>query len=136
MLKMIREEGKGRRGMAIAGNAVGSWHRKGAEDILFSAFDDEWRLGFTANPDKCVLQRLGTLENVAKDNSDVVKKLHAAAIEEITRRGLDPGLVEWLGNNGKSEFPEKFQVTDANPAPKGWSGGYWNNLYNSLGNSS
>jgi len=70
---------------------------------------------------------------VAKDNSDVIEKLHVAAMEKMEQKGLDPALVKWLKSKGKSKFPEKFRVTDANPVPKGWRGGYWNNLYNNIG---
>ena len=134
VLKLAREGGnKGNRRLALAGTAVGSWRRMGTEKILFSVFDQDWSLGFAANPEKCELRRLGTPENVARNNSDVVEKLHAAAIEEIERRGLDLALVEWLKSNGKSEFPDNFRVTDANPAPKGWNAGYWNKLYRSIG---
>jgi len=121
------------RNIALAGSAIGSWRRAGAQKIIFSVFDKEWRLGFAANPEKCELQRLGTLENVAEQNPDVVRHLHAAAIEEIEKRGLDAALVKWLKSNGKDEFPDNFRVTDASTPPKGWKGGYWNNLYNSIG---
>ena len=86
-----------------------------------------------ADPGKCELQRLGSLDDVAKDNPDVVEKLHAAAIEEIEHRGLDPALADWLKSEGKKEFPKNFRITDASPAPKGWNAGYWNKLYRSLG---
>ena len=91
------------------------------------------RLGFSANPEKCELQRLGSLEDVARDNPDVVEELRAAAIEEMEHRGLDPALVEWLKGQGKGEFPKDFRATDANPAPKGWRGGYWNNIHSIFG---
>ncbi|MFQ6041194.1 MAG: sulfatase [Candidatus Poribacteria bacterium] len=133
VLKLAREGSEGHRRLALAGSAVGSWGRTGDEKVIFSAFDKEWRLGFAANPEKCELQRLGALENVAKDNPDVVEKLRTAAIEEMEHRGLDPALVEWLKSNGKSEFPNNFRITDANPAPKGWQAGYWNKLYRSIG---
>ena len=53
--------------------------------------------------------------------------------EKTALRGLDPALVTWLKSEGKGDFPENFRITDAHPAPKGWKGGYWNNLYGSLG---
>jgi len=133
VLKSVHEGEAEPRKLALAGSAVGGWQRMGAEKVIFSAFDKEWRLGFAANPEKCELQRLGSLEDVAKDNPDIVEKLHAAAIEEIEHRGLDHTLVEWLKNNGESEFPDNFRITDANPAPKGWTAGYWNKLYRSIG---
>ena len=71
---------------------------------------------------------------MAENNPDVVERLHAAAVEEIEHRGLDPALVKWLKSMGKDEFPKDFSVTDTHPAPEGWRDGYWNNLYNALKN--
>ena len=53
----------------------------------------------------------------------------AAAIDEIARRGLDPALLVWLRAAGKTEFPDTYRVTDANPLPPGWRNGYWLNMY-------
>ena len=136
VLKQVHESGDGRRRLALAGTVVGNWGRLGADKVIFSAFDGDWSLGFSANPEKCELKRLGSQENVAEDNPDVVAKLRAAAVEEIEHRGLDPALVKWLKSEGKDEFPKDFSVTDAHPAPAGWRGGYWNSLYNAFKNES
>ena len=93
----------------------------------------DWRLGFSANPEKCELQKLGTVENAAADHQDIVAELYSAAMMEIEHRGLDPALVEWLKSEGKIDFPENFRVTDAHPAPAGWYGSYWNKYNNALG---
>ncbi|MBD3181879.1 sulfatase-like hydrolase/transferase [Candidatus Poribacteria bacterium] len=121
-----------KRNIALAGTSIGNWGRAGKDRIIFSAFNKEWRLGFAANPEKCELQKLGSMENIAQDNTAIVSKMHAEAINEIERRGLDPELLKWLRSNGENQFPESFQVTDAHPAPAGWVGGYWNKMYKSM----
>jgi len=121
------------RKLALSGEVVGSWRNRSSDKVLFSAFDNECRLGFAADPQKCELQKLGSHENVAGDNMDVVERLHAEAIDEIERRGLDPVLVKWLRSYGKDEFPSDFRSTDAHPAPNGWYGGYWNKMFKSFG---
>lgn len=121
------------RNLALGGSAIGNWPNMGTEKVLFSAFDKNWRLGFAVNPEKCELQRLGTQENVARDNPKVVDELHKATMDEIIRRNLYPSVAQWLKSGGKGKFPENFRITDANPAPKGWRGAYWMNIFGSLG---
>jgi hypothetical protein len=75
------------------------------------------------------LEKLGTQENVAAEHPNVVERLHAAAIDEIARRGLDPALLAWLRAAGKTESPDTYRVTDANPLPPGWRNAYWLNMY-------
>lgn len=133
VLNQAQSNKSGRRKLALAGSSVGSWSRAGADNVIFSAFDRDWRLGFSANPEKCVLQKLGSHDDVAQDNPDIVEKLYTAAIEEIEHRGLDPALVEWLQSEGKDDFPAHFRTTDAKPAPAGWQAGYWTNLYDAIG---
>ncbi len=133
VLASVREGGNGPRSIAVGGRGVRTWSGKGLDEQLFSAFDQEWYLGVTADPTACRLQRLGTGEDVAADHPDVVERLRTAAIAEIARRGLDPEVVAWLQSEGQKPFPETFKATDAKPAPKGWHAGYWRNLYTSLG---
>lgn len=122
----IAQEGKEPRGIALSGAVVRGWKRP--DQILFSAFTKEWRLGFAADPKYCELERLGSGENVADQHPEVVEELHRAALEEIARRGLDPVLVDWLRNRGYTEIPPEYRVTDAHPAPAGWRV-YWQNVY-------
>lgn len=128
VLKLAREGAPGPRRLALCGASVQRWQQSGADEVLFSALDEEWRLGFTADPERCELQRLGSVEDVARQHREVVARLHAAALEEIARRGLDPALIEWLRSEGRSEFPSRFRETDGHPAPKGWRH-YYQNLY-------
>ena len=128
IVKLATQGAAGPRQTALAGASVGKWPEHGAETVLFSAFDDQWHLGFAANPAKCELHRLGSAEDVTAENPQVVQELRATAIDEIARRGLDPVLVAWLKDDGEGACPEDFRATDAHPAPKGWTQ-YWANLY-------
>lgn len=132
VLAQVRD-GTERRSIALAGRSVDSWRGADADAVLFSAFDSSWRLGVAANPDACVLERLGTQEDVAPDHSDIVRELRAAAIAEIERRGLDPALVAWLKSEGETAFPETYRAVDTHPVPPGWTAGYWRNMYTGLG---
>ncbi len=129
VLKLAQKGKDGRRDLALAGSSVASWERAEPDKVLFSVFDQEWRLGVAANPSACELERLGTQENVAGGHPDVVERMRAAAINEIARRGLDPVLLAWLQKEGRTEFPSTYRVTDANPLPPGWRNGYWLNMY-------
>jgi hypothetical protein len=133
VLKLAQAGDDGQRDLALGGSTVASWNRANSpatpDKVLFSAFDGEWRLGIAANPEACELEKLGTQENVAAEHPGVIERLHAAAIDEIARRGLDPALLVWLRAAGKTEFPDTYRVTDANPLPPGWRNGYWLNMY-------
>jgi arylsulfatase A-like enzyme len=131
-----QEGSVGDRGLALGGSAVHTWRGASPDKVLFSAFDRQWRLGVAADPGACVLERLGTQQNVADDHPTTVETLRAAAIREIARRGLDPALLAWLQSEGKTEFPDEYRVTDANPLPKGWRNTYWLNMHESIGLSS
>jgi arylsulfatase A-like enzyme len=133
LLEVVQGDGPGPRDLALAGTGVHSWRGATPEQVLFSAFDKDWRLGVAADPTACELQRLGSTNDVAQNHPDVVRDLHTAAIDEIIRRGLDPALVAWLRSKGTRPFPMEFRVTDAKPAPEGWRAGYWGRFYNSLG---
>jgi arylsulfatase A-like enzyme len=133
VLKLARQGGGGGRDLALGGSSVGSWDREGdaagRDEVLFSAFDGEWRLGVAANPAACELERLGTPGDVAAEHPVQVEQLRAAAIDEIARRGLDPALVTWLRAEGEIDFPQAYRVTDANPLPPGWRNAYWLNMH-------
>lgn len=126
LLNVVRGETREPRSLALAGTAVGRWKDKG--QILFSAFDKEWRLGVAADPASCRLERLGTQTDVAAEHPAVVEELHARAVEEIIRRGLDPKLAEWLRRGGEGECPADIRVTDAHPAPPAWRS-YFTHIY-------
>ena len=59
--------------------------------------------------------------------------MHAAAIDEIEGRGLDPSLVAWLRSGGRTELPDEFRATDAPEPPAGWRADYWGSINEALG---
>jgi len=126
VLKIARKEAEESRSLALTGAAVGRW--KTGDQVLFSAFDKDWRLGVAADPAHCRLERLGTQEDVAAEHPDIVEDLHSRALAEIARRGLDPKLVEWLHRGGKDECPTDVRVTDVHPAPPAWRS-YFTHIY-------
>jgi hypothetical protein len=132
-VRRVQNGGAGPRDLALTGTGVHSWRGTTPDTVLFSAFDNAWRLGVAADPAACELQRLGSASDVAQDHPTVVRDLHTAAIDEIARRGLDPALVAWLRSKGTRPFPTEFRVTDAKPIPEGWRAGYWGRFYTSLG---
>ncbi len=74
------------------------------------------------------LYRPGSQTDVAADNADVVERFREEAIEELTRRGADPELVEWFRSGASKPFPEKRPLWDGWPGPAGYEP-YWNRLY-------
>jgi len=127
LLKLAQGKAKTARAVVLTGAAISARWRKPGQ-VLFSAFDGEWQLGFAADPKECELMRLGSQENVAGDNPAVVASLHKKALKEITARGLDPALVKWLKRGGKGKFPASYRTTDAHSAPPGWKM-YYGELY-------
>ena len=120
-------DGQGQRSIALCGTAVQTWKQR-SDGILFSAFDAEWALAVAADPRRCALRRLGERADVAGDHPETVARLRQAAVEEITRRGLDPSLAAWLRAEGRDPLPTEYRVTDAHPAPPGWRT-YFGGLY-------
>jgi hypothetical protein len=96
--------------------------------VLFTVFDHEWALEYTASPAGCRLTRLGSVEDVSADHPAVVERLRAAGLQEIERRGTVAPLVEWLRSDGEAPFPEGCQLWDFYPSPAGWRT-YFQNLY-------
>jgi len=131
VLKIAREGSSGPRTIALAGR-VASQHWSKPDNICFTVFDDEWCLECAVKPEQSSLTRLGSVENVAAENADVVERLRAAGVDEIARRGADPKLVEYLRREGKGEFPKGCKFSDAHPAPPGWKS-YFQNIYHEDG---
>jgi len=121
------EKGVNTRSIALTGAALEHWKDPGPETVLFSVFDRTWNMAFTADPAACDLKIIGNLEDVSKDNPDIVSQLHSAALGEIKHRGLDPGISEWIRGGGKGEFPA-VDHPDMGPY-----GAYWKHLNSSLG---
>jgi arylsulfatase A-like enzyme len=133
VLACAREGGEGSRGLALAGATADHWQsdlegEDSEKRVLFTVFDREWCLEFTAKPENCGLVRLGSLEDVAADHPSVVEGLHAAAIDEMEHRGTDPALVGWLRSYGESGFPAACRFWDGYPGPAGFAP-YFSRLY-------
>lgn len=123
------QDGTGPRNLALCGASISRWAPEKSEKVLFSVFDKEWWLGFAANPTDCELRKLThPREDVAGNYPEVVQRLHREGLAEIARRGLDPGVLQWLQGEGKEEFPSIYRETDAHPTPPGWKH-YYQNLY-------
>lgn len=121
----------GKRQIALAGPAVNSWKNKeenGGSPILFSAFTSEWTLEVAAQPENCRLSKLGSLDYVEHKHPGIVKELHAAALDEIQRRGLDPKLMAWLKNGGDEPLPEDCRFWDGWPGYPGFHP-YFRDIY-------
>ena len=96
--------------------------------VLFTVFDGEWCPEFATKPENCGLVSAGSLKDVAADRPSVVEGLHAAAIEEVERRGTDPALVDWLRSYGEADFPTECRFWDGYPGPVGFAP-YFGRLY-------
>jgi arylsulfatase A-like enzyme len=119
--------GRGRRNLALTGRSAQAW-RENPKGTLFTVYDAEWCLEFRLKPKDCPLCRLGSTEDVARENPRVVARLHSAAVDEIARRGADPRLVAWLRAAGRRRFPATCRPFDGFPIPPGWQF-YWNRTY-------
>jgi len=119
--------GEGRRRVALSGRRANEWGRRDGAP-LFTAFDAEWQLEVAAAPEDCRLTALGTQTDAAAQHPDVVERLHAAAIDEVERRGADPALMAWLRGGGTGEFPTDCRFFDGWPSPPGYEP-YFQRLY-------
>jgi arylsulfatase A-like enzyme len=127
VLSLARDGQGGHRGWAVAGGAAGRW-AEDVDGILFTVFDQGWYLQFAAKPERCLLTRLGSLEDVASAHPSVVEELYAAGLRELERRGADPLLMSWLHSQGEGEFPSECRLWDFYPSPPGWRT-YFSQLY-------
>jgi len=120
VLALARDGKSGSRRIALTGTRADSW-RERTDGTLFTVYDDEWCLEFTLKPDGGVLRRLGAVGDAVVENPDVARGLHAAALDEIERRGADPALVAWLRSGGEEAFPAQARFFDNGPPPSGYS---------------
>ncbi|MHC4983044.1 MAG: sulfatase [Planctomycetota bacterium] len=115
------------RDIAISGTAAAAWNRP-QRTALFGAFDGQWCMEVAARAEDCRLVPAGSVEDVAAQHPDVVDRLHAAAVEELERRGTDKAIMKWLRAGGKGKFPEKAKFFEYYPAPAGYTQ-YWTRIY-------
>jgi len=109
------------RRLALASRAAAPTWASSHDQVLFSVFDGEWCLEFTARWEECALRRMGETEDVASRHQDVVKRLHAAALDEISLRDIDRKLLDWLRSEGEDDFPEDCVLWDGYPGPAGFA---------------
>jgi arylsulfatase A-like enzyme len=119
--------GTSHRDIALAGGRADNWDGQTGK-CLFTAFTDEWALEFAVQPECCRLERLGTIEDVSEENPDVVRELHAAAIDGIERRDADPALVAWLKGRGEAPWPTDIEFWNGYPGPAGYAA-YFSRIY-------
>lgn len=129
-LTPARDGKSGEREIALSGGSVERWKqgRNREKAILFTAFDQEWNLEVATKPENSKLIKLGSLDYVEDQHPEIVAKLHATAVDEISRRGTDPALMSWLRSGGESEFPTDVVFWDGFPGPAGYSP-YFGRLY-------
>ena len=84
---------------------MGKQHTEPESQPFYCIQSREWSLEVGTKPENSRLVRLGELDDVANEHPDVVAKLHAAAVDEIERRGTDPALIAWLRSGGEDAFP-------------------------------
>ncbi|MEE2709433.1 MAG: sulfatase [Gemmatimonadota bacterium] len=122
--------GESGRSIGLAGMGANSWNAtddQGEPAILFTAFTDEWVLEVAQKPEHSRLSKLGSLEYEELQHPDIVSDLHIASVQEIARRGIDPGLLEWL-RNGEGDPPEGCRFWDGWPGQPGFHA-YFRDIY-------
>lgn len=125
LLALIERGVTSPRQVALMGAAPNAWPQD-PEGPLFTVFDREWYLNFAPNPEVCRLFRYGSTNDMATSNPAVVEKLGKVCLEELTCRGTDPKLINWLQSEGRERFPSECCTW---PGPPNWKV-YWERLYN------
>jgi arylsulfatase A-like enzyme len=136
VLGLARQGKRGPRSLALSSNSADNWtgaavgnrdpspsgtgQPNSSDKTIFNAFNRKWALEFAPNPEYCRLSRLGAVQDVAAENPSVVEEMHAAAIEEVRRMGMDPKLAEWVRSEGETEFPSDCKLWDGYPGPAGY----------------
>jgi len=125
VLAIARSGKSGPRQVIVAGNPPLDWHNP-QRKIIYTVIDGEWCLEYALKPENCI--RLGSLDNVAADNQDVVDRLRSAGNAELTRRGTDRKIMGWLESEGTKAFPLDARPYDRYPPPAGYYS-YFQRLY-------
>ena len=68
------------------------------------------------------------MKDVADEHPGLVQELHALALNELERRGIDPQLMNWIRSGGKGPYPRDCRFWDGWPGPAGFTQ-YWTRLY-------
>ena len=114
----------------MSGGSLERWNQAAQNPnfVLFTAFDKTYSLEVTAKPEHSRLARLGSLDYVEQAHPEVVTAMHAAAIDELERRGTDSGLITLAPQRGEGELPANAQYWDGYPGPAGFRP-YFSKLY-------
>ncbi|MFP6644802.1 MAG: sulfatase [Candidatus Latescibacterota bacterium] len=123
ILAAARSGSLGNREIALAGTARGWSDQRG----YFTVFDQDGYLEWRPQAEDSLLTPYGSLDNIAAENPDRVKTLHAAGIAELERRNADPILINWLKNGAQGGVPD-CQLFDGYPGPEGFAT-YFSRIY-------
>ncbi len=127
VLSLARAGDRSPRRIALSGNSAEGWGDE-RRPCIITCFDGEWGMEVGLKPEDSSLVRMGSLENVAGDHADVVRRLHAETLDEIERRGAHPDLMAWLRSGGETPFPVACPKHAAWPKPAGYES-YFNRCY-------
>ena len=120
-------EGKpGNRNIALSGLSLDRVCPR--SEIMFSAFNREWCMEVGLKPETSRVRRMGSLDDVTLQHQDVVRSMHAEAMTEIAKRGIDPALLAWMRSGGESEFPWEARFYSDYPKLRSYRP-YFNRLY-------
>jgi hypothetical protein len=115
------------RRLALTGGSANFWFWKGqAPSSLFSVFGDTHYLNFSVHPEESRLFCYGSLEDESASHPEIVRSLWQAALEELSRRGMDERLAAWIKGNGAGPYPHELAQWEV---PSGFRA-YWDRLYN------
>ena len=84
--------------------------------------EGDWKLIHAGERDWLydLAEDIGEKYNLAADHPEIVERLHAEALDEISRRVIDPTLMEWLRGGGQVGFPAEANFWDGWPGPEGF----------------
>ncbi len=128
VLAQARAGGPGTREVAIAANAPSPVWAKG-QPGLFTVFDGEHSLEVAPRIEDSILRNAGSQDDASADNEGLVDELWRRGLKEMSDRGLDEGLLGWLGSHGKRDFPEDPIYWEGYPGPAGYEP-YFRRLWN------
>ena len=126
VVAVAREGKEGARDIALSGRVTG-WERS-PDQPLFMAANREWYVEAAARLENSRLRRLGETDDCSAKHPDILADLHAAALDEIERRGLDPAIAKWVRDGGEGEWPAGARPHAHYPGPAGFRA-YFQRLY-------
>lgn len=128
VIEQARSGGPGSREIAVAGRAASEGWKDG-QPGLFTVFESDWSLEVALRPGESILRRADSQDDAGSGNEAVVEELWKKGVGTIKRRGLDPGLYDWLAAQGERDFPGDPIYWDDYPGPAGYTP-YFQRLWN------